>query len=231
MPRVGSSRMSTLGFVSSHLLMTTFCWLPPESDAAGVSTDGARMRSRSRKRSAAARSSATRMSPAAVQEAVERRQRDVRRDRLGEDRARGRAGPRWCRRCRAPSHRAGCGRGSRAVELDAAALGGRDAEERQPDVGAARADETGEPEHLAGAQVERDALEGALDREVLDAQDDLARVRRCALEELDHGPARPSGGWPRRRQLGPRASSRSSGRRAGSSRGRRSRRPPPAGAR
>ena len=32
MPRVGSSRISTFGFVSSHLLMTTFCWLPPESD-------------------------------------------------------------------------------------------------------------------------------------------------------------------------------------------------------
>ena len=41
---------------------TTFCWLPPESDEAGVSTLGARMESRSRKSSAVARSSDLRMS-------------------------------------------------------------------------------------------------------------------------------------------------------------------------
>src|SRR5829696_5747089 len=60
MPRVGSSRIITFGFVSSHLLMTTFCWLPPESDDAGVSTDGARMLSRCRNASAVARSSVRR---------------------------------------------------------------------------------------------------------------------------------------------------------------------------
>ena len=31
MPLVGSSRMMTLGLVASHLAITTFCWLPPES--------------------------------------------------------------------------------------------------------------------------------------------------------------------------------------------------------
>ena len=30
MPRVGSSRMSTSGPENSHLLNTTFCWLPPD---------------------------------------------------------------------------------------------------------------------------------------------------------------------------------------------------------
>ena len=30
MPRVGSSRMTTFGFVDSARAMTTFCWLPPE---------------------------------------------------------------------------------------------------------------------------------------------------------------------------------------------------------
>ena len=30
MPRVGSSMISTLGLVDSHLASTTFCWLPPE---------------------------------------------------------------------------------------------------------------------------------------------------------------------------------------------------------
>ena len=32
MPRVGSSRRSTAGSVSSILPMTTFCWLPPDSE-------------------------------------------------------------------------------------------------------------------------------------------------------------------------------------------------------
>src|SRR6185312_400928 len=30
MPRVGSSTISTLGLVASHLARTTFCWLPPD---------------------------------------------------------------------------------------------------------------------------------------------------------------------------------------------------------
>ncbi len=33
MPLVGSSRITTFGFVASHLAITTFCWLPPESSA------------------------------------------------------------------------------------------------------------------------------------------------------------------------------------------------------
>ncbi len=43
MPRVGSSRMSTCGSVKSHLLSTTFCWLPPDSLPARASTVGALM--------------------------------------------------------------------------------------------------------------------------------------------------------------------------------------------
>ena len=31
MPLVGSSRMMTFGLVASHLAITTFCWLPPDS--------------------------------------------------------------------------------------------------------------------------------------------------------------------------------------------------------
>ncbi len=30
MPRVGSSTISRLGFLPSHLASTTFCWLPPD---------------------------------------------------------------------------------------------------------------------------------------------------------------------------------------------------------
>src|SRR4029450_7847667 len=35
-PAVGSSMMSTSGSVPSHLAMTTFCWLPPESTRTGL---------------------------------------------------------------------------------------------------------------------------------------------------------------------------------------------------
>jgi len=35
MPRVGSSTISTLGVMASHLARTTFCWLPPERVATG----------------------------------------------------------------------------------------------------------------------------------------------------------------------------------------------------
>ena len=37
MPRVGSSMISSVGFVASHLAMTTFCWLPPLMVAAFMS--------------------------------------------------------------------------------------------------------------------------------------------------------------------------------------------------
>ncbi|MNY46558.1 hypothetical protein D3C86_1817470 [compost metagenome] len=42
MPLVGSSRMITFGLVASHLAMTTFCWLPPESVPTSWSRDAAR---------------------------------------------------------------------------------------------------------------------------------------------------------------------------------------------
>ena len=37
MPRVGSSRISTSGWVSIHFASTTFCWLPPEREPTGCS--------------------------------------------------------------------------------------------------------------------------------------------------------------------------------------------------
>ena len=48
MPRVGSSRISTEGWVLSHLPIITFCWLPPESLATAKSTEGVRIDSRRR---------------------------------------------------------------------------------------------------------------------------------------------------------------------------------------
>ena len=53
-----------------------------------------------------------------------------------------------------------------AVERDLARVRRGDPEERQPDVGAAGADETGEAEHFAGAQLEGDVLKDALAAEV-----------------------------------------------------------------
>ena len=41
MPRVGSSSSSTRGRVASHLPITTFCWLPPDSVPAGLLDAGA----------------------------------------------------------------------------------------------------------------------------------------------------------------------------------------------
>lgn len=55
-PRVGSSRMSTVGSALSHLASMVFCWLPPDSRSTGVSSEGVRMLSRRRNRSATARS-------------------------------------------------------------------------------------------------------------------------------------------------------------------------------
>ena len=42
-PCVGSSRISTRGFVASQRASATFCWLPPESVPTGASIDGVRM--------------------------------------------------------------------------------------------------------------------------------------------------------------------------------------------
>ncbi len=62
MPRVGSSKMITLGVIASHLASTTFCWLPPDSTVTAVRSAGALMFSRRRWRSAVAASEAGRIS-------------------------------------------------------------------------------------------------------------------------------------------------------------------------
>ena len=45
MPRVGSSKMKMSASLSTHLPMTTFCWLPPESCMVTSLTDGVLIRS------------------------------------------------------------------------------------------------------------------------------------------------------------------------------------------
>ena len=63
MPRVGSSTMSRLGSVASHLASTTFCWLPPLSVPASVSSAAALTSSRLSQMRAAAFSRAEVMKP------------------------------------------------------------------------------------------------------------------------------------------------------------------------
>ena len=46
MPRVGSSRISTVGCTSSHLASITFCWLPPDRLPTGVASVGVLIPSR-----------------------------------------------------------------------------------------------------------------------------------------------------------------------------------------
>ena len=108
MPRVGSSKMITFGFIASHLASTTFCWLPPDSSCAARRTSGvliARLRRW--------------VSAASIWPARETRMCRVKAGRLGErdvldhgksrispapcgPRARGRARPQWRRTANAP---------------------------------------------------------------------------------------------------------------------------------
>ena len=82
MPRVGSSKISTAGFMSSHLASITFCWLPPERSPTGVE-----QRRRADPQTAAVdlggrRSARRSMSRQRLSELAQAGQGDVRRHRL-----------------------------------------------------------------------------------------------------------------------------------------------------
>ena len=182
MPRVGSSTISTFGPVASHLPSTTFCWLPPDS----VPTLSCRRWnfscSRAAHSSASEFSALLRISPAR-DERAQPRQRDVAGDRevhhqallaavLGDEAEAGAHGGE-----RAPAGQA------LARHLDVAGVGLVDAEDRAGDLAAAGADEPGERDDLAGADVERDVEEHALAREALDLEHLLADLRVLLREE------------------------------------------------
>ena len=116
----------------------------------------------------------------------QRGQRDVRRDREGHDQAElaavfGAVGDAELHRVArvGDAHR-------RAVEPDLARVGGRDAEQREADVGAPRADQPGEPKHLPGPQLERDVLKRTFAAETVDGEPHVSRVAAVAPEELLH---------------------------------------------
>ena len=189
-PRVGSSRISTLGWAFSHLASIVFCWLPPESCSTGVSSDGVRIvsfcaevvRDRSLGRAVE--------QPQPRHVLAQRRERDVRRDRL---RHREPELPAVLREVGDPGAQRLPRRAdvkTLAVELDDAAVGRRDPEQRQRDVRAAGADEAGEPQHLALAQLEAHVREHALATEAVDAQDDSPGG--CGLRTKKSAISRPT---------------------------------------
>ena len=150
MPRVGSSRISSDGWVFSHLLSITFCWLPPESLATASSTDGVRIASRLRNASAVALSNAGADQAEAVEVALQARQRDVGRDRHRQRQAE--LAPVLREVGDAVRHRfARRADLSRLLPFSRIDPGGRrlDAEERKRDIGASGADQSGEAQDLA----------------------------------------------------------------------------------
>ena len=147
-PCVGSSKTMTRGRSASHLPSTTFCWLPPLSVATGVfdrrGLDRQRGRDRAgRPRPRGARDTTergrTRPAPAASRS----------RERSSRPRRRTGADP------RAPGRRLADGVARRAnlraaaVEEDASGQAHADAADRLGQLGAARADQAGDAEHLA----------------------------------------------------------------------------------
>ena len=153
MPRVGSSTISSFGPVASHLPSTTFCWLPPDSVPTLSLSRWYFSCSRAAHSSASEFSSLLRISPSA-RERAQARQRRVARDRevhhepllaavLGHEAD------------------AGAHRGERAAagqalarHLDVAGVGLVDAEDRARHLAAPGADEPGQRDDLAGADLE-----------------------------------------------------------------------------
>ena len=193
MPRVGSSTISSFGFVASHLASTTFCWLPPDSVPTGSSSRWYLSCSLVPHSLASAFSAAERIRPPLASDA-EPRQRRVARDRevhheallaavLGHEADAG-----------AHRRRRLAGRQAPAVDLDVAGVRAVDAEDRARDLAAARADEPGERDDLARPHVEADVEEHALAREPVHAQHGRADRRRPASGTARSARARPSGG-------------------------------------
>ena len=64
-----------------------------------------------------------------------------------------------------------------------------DAEKGESDIGAARADQSGEAEHLAAVEIEGDAFEDALAAEIGHRENEvLSRRRRPRLRQIDLAP-------------------------------------------
>ena len=240
MPRVGSSSSSTRGSVSSALPSTTFCWLPPLSDAIGASgplalTVTSRI-DRRRPRRALAVALTThgpRRSAAGWRASGSGRPTSTARARrAGGPRARA-SSPRSMRSAIGlPVER--CGRRARPAADRRHAAG-----QRLEQLGAPRAHQPVEADDLAGAHGQRDAVDrepaGVArvgDDELLDLEQLVAGLGVLAREQLVGVAARPSA----RRSTSMSTSSASASATSAAvaqrrPRGRRSRAPPRGGAR
>ena len=178
MPRVGSSKMIAFGFIASHLASTTFCWLPPDSDDVSWPTSAVRM-SRSERLRFGLRDLGIPRNQAAACVGAQVRQRDVLRDREVEQQAGALAV--LGHEKDAGVDRIGGGREMHrlAVERDATRHRPVDAEQGAGEFGAAGADQAGQSEDLAGAEVEVDLAAGiGGGAQALHGKDRLAAGRR-----------------------------------------------------
>ena len=182
MPRVGSSRISRLGWRQSQRARITFCWLPPDRLRTGVVGLGVLM-SRRRIISSTTRALAPRVEHAQPREQGQRGQQDVvahaeRRDDalglavLGDEPMPGAHGV--ARRADAAAA---------AVHGDRAGLGAVGAEDRARQLGAARAEQPGQAHDLALAHAQAHVVGRVAARQVLDLEHRLAPARRAGLAE------------------------------------------------
>ena len=154
-PRVGSSKISTPGWVASHFASTTFCWLPPERKRASCSSERARSSTeRARSWTETVFASRRRCRPPIARSASSVLSR------IG------------CASARPSSLRSSVmkpmpapipARGPRprllAVDLDGAGLHRVGAEQRARQLGAAGALQAGEADDLAGADLDVDVVQ------------------------------------------------------------------------
>ena len=161
MPRVGSFSRMMRGAIISHLPITSFCWLPPDSDPAAGSVPS--LRTAEQLHDALDRLALGRaVDDAPARQLAERGEREVVAHRhrqhqalglavLGDQRHADRRGAwrRSARRCRT-------GRPSISTSPRGAA---QHAEQRQQQLALALAVEAAEADHLAGAQAQRDVVE------------------------------------------------------------------------
>ena len=153
MPLVGSSRMMTRGSVASHLPITTFCWLPPDSvPTSWLQAGGAEIEARGV--CAGQVELPGEIEEAVARKAAERGQRDVLEDRQRQDDALALALLRHIDDAARDRVGRRADDDGLAVELQRAARRLGDAEQRLHQLAAAGADEAVEAEDLALAQVE-----------------------------------------------------------------------------
>ena len=187
-PRVGSSRISTRQRAASHFASTIFCWLPPDSPAVIASMPAPRTPRRSDRRRARIASAWRRIQPKRASAgkigSVKLCAADIPSTSPWRLRSSG-TRPRPARiAARGDDRRIGLP--STSTRPVACAV---EPEQRLRDLGAARADQPGQADHLARADRQRDVAELARARQPLDAQQLRSRRRRHVRRQVLVEPA------------------------------------------